>query len=67
MPQWQGCPMDLSDVTSKFSDQGGKQKKMIMVGCVLWTLWLTRNKLVCRNKFISSPNTCVHRVLSFMQ
>jgi hypothetical protein len=27
MPQWQGCPMDLSDVTSKFSDQGGKQKK----------------------------------------
>ena len=68
------APMaELSNASLWFHYQilwpGWKKKKtlMILMGCVFWIHQLTRNELVCQNKVISSPNTCVHRVLLFMQ
>jgi hypothetical protein len=66
---WDFVPSHSDDLTILCRELSLKQtqKLMFLFGCVLWSIWLTRNDYVFRDIVICSPNSRICRAISLMQ
>jgi hypothetical protein len=66
---WDSVPFHSHDLPTLCREvlNNQTQKFIFLFGCVLWSLWLTRNDCVFRDIVICSPNSRIYRAISFMQ
>jgi hypothetical protein len=66
---WAARPVCMEDLWDKLVEGTNDKNRnfVYLLGCLAWSLWLTKNDFVFNDVLIASPDVSVFRTISFMQ
>jgi hypothetical protein len=67
--EWLDTPNSLKELHCKLVEGNERENANFayIFGCLVWSLWLSRNDLIFNNIVAPSPDVCIFRTISFMQ